>query len=1391
MRVRFWPGTANARKLLVSGWMLVWAITQAKAQQDINFTSLTTKNGLSSNTVNAILKDKYGLMWFATEDGLNKFDGTGVTVYRSKPDDPKSLFANEILCLHEDKAGNLWIGTSGGSVSEYDRQHDSFINFPSGHDSNRISNNVIRNICSDYLGNIWIANFNGVNMIDPATKKISRLMDGKGKPFSKICNTIFADNLHRIWIGTSEGLFQYNPATKAFRNYINNPADARSLCGNNIADVIQDKKGCIWIGTQQGLSMLAAGGEGFINYRHSETNPATISNDVIHSIAMDNNEKLWIGTERGLNILDTRTGEITRHIYDYRNVHGLTSEGIRSVYVDNKGIYWLGTISGGIDKYDKNLNLFNLILSNPFDKAGLNAPIVTSFAEQANGNIFVGTEGGGLSLFDPKTKQFTHFNLQSKRKGADNRIIVRDLNLITAKQLLVATLSDGLFILNPEDGNYKQLLEETNPGDLNSNDLFCLKKDRKANWWIGTNGSGIRVMKPNGKVICRYTPNPVTANDIQLPINGFIRDILEDSMGMVWIATHGGGMAKLDPVSGSFTIFNTMNSKLPNDKVQSLLEDRRGNIWAGTFGGGLGIIDKKTNHLTAFTEKEGLPNNTIYKIIEDEKGLIWISTNRGLSSIDPLSRKINNYNYYNGVQRNNFFQGAGLRTSNGTLFFGGLEGFNYFNPEYLKKNTNVPAVLITDLKISNQSVTPAEGGVIEENVSVAKEINLSFKQNFALNFVGLNYTAPGQNQYAYKLDGFDKDWNYVGSTTVAHYTNLDPGDYIFRVKASNNDGVWSSGNTSVKIIVHPPVWRTMYAYAFYFLLLGSMMLYLRHKSFEKIKRKFKLEQEQKETERRHEIDQLKIKFLTNLSHEFRTPISLILGPVDKLISQEQNIWQADHLQMIKRNGKRLLNLVNQLLDFRKMEEHELKLQPSDGELILFVEEVFDSFKDLAERKKIAFIFNTTIDQLFACFDHDKIERILFNLLSNAFKFTPEGGKITLLIATPEKEEKDLTKTWITLRVTDTGIGIPRDKKDRIFERFFQHTSTAAVLNQGSGIGLSITREFVAMHGGTIEVESEIGKGTSFIISLPFTCMQKFIDNAGNVTSAPPHKNEPEILSAQMQEVEDSEHASQKTSLASVLLVEDNDDFRFYLKENLRQYYHVYEAANGKEGWQKALSHHPQLIVSDISMPCMDGIELCKKLKADKRTNHIPVILLTALTREKDQLKGLETGANDYITKPFNFELLNSKIKNLLLLKNTFKDTYTRKIDVTISNKAVQSADEKLLSNLMVYLAENMADSQISVETLSRHLGMSRSTLYHKLFELTGQTPVEYIRSIKLNKAAALLETSDMNVSQIAYSVGFATPKYFAKTFKAKFNILPSEYINQKRKQSEQNTSKES
>jgi Signal transduction histidine kinase len=1328
--------------LFAMGWCV-----RSGAQDNINFTSLTTKDGLSSSTVTVILKDRFGLLWLGTEDGLDKFDGTNITVYRHKADDTTSLQSNEILSLHEDRSGNLWVGTSGGSLSLYDRKKDAFINFTQKSPGYKIRNNVIRGITSDLEGKLWLVHYSGVDIVDPHTKKVTTMPElaGADNLFTNRSGlSIFADSRQMIWIGTSDGLLQYNPTTQVLKQYRHAADDPSGLSGNTVTVITEDQQGDIWIGTNGGVSRWKRGDDRFINY---------VPDHFINTIAVDG-DRLWLGTNEGLHIMHVTTGRVNTLAYNSRQLHGLTASHIRYVYIDNQGIYWIGTAGGGMNKYDKNLNLFNLVRSNVFDSKGLNVPIINAFAEDRSGKVFVGTEGGGLSVFDPVSRLFERVPL----KRSNDYMAILALEYNQQKELVVGTYAEGLFMMDPTTKKYRQLTKGKGLHDLNSNDIFCLKKDSKGQLWVGTNGDGINVMNAKNEVIVRYTPHPVLANDVLLPFNGFIRDIEEDRDGDIWIATHGGGVARFKPPFGQFTLYTTENGKLPNDKVQTLIEDRQGNIWAGTFGNGIAIIDRRTNEVQTLSEKNGLQNNTIYKIIEDNNGLIWVSSNKGICSIDPATKKISTYNYHNGVQNGNFVHESGVKLSNGELFFGGQDGFNYFNPDNLRKNGNIPSVLITDLSISNRPVTPSEHGPIRENISIAKNIYLDHKQNFALSFVGLNFTAPEQNQYAYKLEGFDKDWNYVGNTNTVSYTNLDPGEYVFRVKASNNDGVWNNTGTSIHITVRPPFWRTTWAYIMYVLAITGLLLYIRYRGIQKMRKQFAMEQVKLEAKRVHELDQLKIKFLTNLSHEFRTPISLILGPADKLRSRIKDAQAGGELHMITRNARRLLNLVNQLLDFQKMEEHELQLQVTQGELVSFVQDVCDSFRDLSERKKIGFVFTSHIRQFHTLFDQDKIERILFNIISNAFKFTLEGGKIQVDLMQAE------TAPGVVIRVRDTGIGIPADKKEKIFERFFQHATSASILNQGSGIGLSITREFVRLHGGTIDVASEPGKGATFCIHLPLVLLE--------TVAAPEVSQELEVAPAAI--------ANDKTDAPAVLLVEDDDDFRVYLKDHLSQYYKVVEAVNGKEGWRRALSHHPQLIVSDISMPEMDGIELTKKIKTDKRTNNIPVVLLTALTGENNQLAGLGTGANDYITKPFNFDILNAKIKNLLTLNDISKSTYSRQIKVEAPEMAIEQEDEKLLAKIALYLEENLTDPQLSVEELSRQVGMSRSTLYSKILELTGLTPVEYIRSVKLDKAAVLLEKSDMNVAQIAYSVGFATPKYFTKSFKAKFNMLPSEYKNRMR-----------
>jgi signal transduction histidine kinase/ligand-binding sensor domain-containing protein/AraC-like DNA-binding protein len=1348
----------------------------ARAQRKLKFTSLTVKDGLSSNIVNNVLKDRYGLMWFATEDGLNKYDGQKFTVYRHRAGDSTSLSANEIISMHEDKGGNLWIGTNGGQLNVYDRDKDSFVNFKSENNRQGITG-PISAICSDYLGDIWVAHYNSVtivNFINWTTKSFKlNLGSEKNTSSHDIITYVFKDRKQNMWIGTDNGLCLVDKRGKkkmVFRHAAN---DETSISHNSIISIGEDSQGDLWVGTRGGLNRLRKDGKGFDRFTHT-ADPGSLINDVVYTFRSDPvSHQLWVGTEGGLDIINPANGLIAHVPMDKRQTYSLNNQSIRSILIEPDGIYWVGTYQGGVNKFDQNLNLFEHKQNGSFDPFGLKGTLITSFAEKKKGHIYVGTDDGGLNLFDVGKGTFSHLESVVIKGKRINRPIL-SLALDKRGKLWIGTYGAGLWYLDPNDSEFKPFSGQRSLKP-ESKEIFCLKIDRQGNLWIGTNGDGLFQYSSSGKFLKKFVSVPDGPSEYKLSSNNYIRSIEEDLNGNIWIGSHGAGITCLDPVSLTSRLFNTASSGLESNIIKTLFCDSKGRICAGSVGGGLSIFSPSNGKFVSYSEDHGLANSTVYKILEDNHSNIWVSTNVGISLFEDKSKLFKNFNQYNGVQNSNFYRGSGLRSSDGMLYFGGLDGFNFFDPDLIKKNNNPPKLLLTDLRIANLSVRPGAKSAIKEHISVAKEIILKYGENFSLDFVALGFTSPKQNRYSYKLDGYENKWNNVGTQRTASYTNIFPGEYIFMVKGSNNDGVWNNDPITIRIIVKPPFYMSKWAYLVYTLALVGILAYSRYRTLKKLRVKFAIDQQKSEEEQKRELDSSKIRFLTNLSHEFRTPISLIMGPVENLIDQDAESPLGDKLKMIKRNTRRLLNLVNQLRDFGKLEDHKLRLNLEEGDIIFFIRDLSDSFSDISDRKRIDFSFTTEISTLVVLFDHDKIERILFNLLSNAFKFTPQDGQIKLLIREVDNLSGNINRI-IQIRVVDSGIGISSEDTERIFDRFFQVENPEHILNQGSGIGLSITKEFVELHNGKINVESQPGRGTTFIIDIPLTRSENTFTNFEK-------KNLPEEAEPRQGLITQNPFSTGPLSrqTATILVIDDSDDFRVYLKDILRDEYYVITASDGKEGWQKTLSAHPSLIISDIGMPVMDGISLTKKIRGDKRTAHIPVILLTAQNTEMDELMGLDTGANDYLTKPFNSGILLTKIKNLLILNDTFKNAYSKQIRIDGPEIEVSSDKEKFLKKVRLYIEENINDDKLSVENLSGEMGMSRGSLYTKILELTGETPVEYIRTIKLERATVLLEKSDWNVAQIAYAVGFAAPNYFARSFKIKYGILPSEYLADKRK----------
>ncbi|WAC13485.1 hybrid sensor histidine kinase/response regulator transcription factor [Dyadobacter pollutisoli] len=1350
--------------------LIFWScsFSPISAKDDLlKFTSLTSMDGLSSNTVHAILKDRYGLLWFGTDDGLNKYDGTDFTVYRHDQADPASLRSNDISALHEDRLGQIWVGTVQGSLHLYDRHADRFIPIN--------ANEIVSAITSDHKGEIWVATNLGLLTVNPVTHKVTRFNERPGIA-AQITNgqilSLFQDSGKQMWIGTETGLYRFDFRTNRFLpvSYEHGLDGASS---SPVKAITADKLGNIWIGTFNGLYKLSADGKLLQTYRYQVNNQKTISSNMIYAIAAENHQTLWICTDGGLNLMDISSGNVTRYAPDARTPFSLTNKSVRSILIDKQGIFWLGTYKGGINKYDKNFTIFGLYRSDPHDPYSLSAPFVTSFAEKKDGDVFVGTDGGGLNLYHRQTNLFTKIPIYPKNKLASSGLAIMSLEMSSADRLWIGTFQDGLFALNPTNGHYQQFTQGESASSLTNNDIFCMTTDTQGRLWIGTNGGGVNLYDPRTQHFSRYFDPTIPLYEREIPLNGYIRAIHQDKRGNIWIASHGTGLAIYNPERKKSILLDKRSSNLPSSVVLSIHEDSKGNIWIGTGGEGLALFNEKTRRFSVFAHKEGLANGVVHKILEDAQGRIWVSTNQGVSYFDPATKSFVNYTQHNGLQNYTFVLGAGIRTQDNLLFFGGIQGFNYLDTRMLRQNNNDIPVILKELRAGNKIITPSDSLIIGEHISIAKSIRLEYKQNFSISYAALNYSDPLQTVFRYRLEGLDGEWHQAGFSKTASYTNLSPGTYTFKVQARNYKGVWNEPGTRIQIVVTPPFYMTPYAYFSYFVVFFGLLFLSRHKGIQRLKNKFRQEQHDREIERQREVDEMKIKFLTNLSHELRTPISLILAPLDQLLNRTA-VDKTQYVEGIKRNAKRLLNLVDQLLDFKSLQEQESKLDSHRGEIVSFLRETAESFRYLSQTNGIEFIIDCQIDRLYMEFDANKIERVILNLLSNAFKHTPKEGRIMLSIF---KAEDTDAKQCLNIQISDTGIGIPSDKYELIFERFFQHDSPPAMLNQGSGIGLSIVKEFVQMHKGHIRVASQPGHGSIFTVCLPYNSMEATIPLATPLPANVIESSESTADQASLPALQ-----AQTNGSADILVIEDNEEFRSYLKENLQTFYRVIEASNGAEGWQKALSQHPEIVISDITMPEMDGITLSQKIKSDKRTAHIPVILLTASTGEEQELRGLNSGANDYLTKPFNFDIVKAKINNLLLLSRLLKSTYTRHIDVTRPEPQVLSGNQKLLTNILAYIDQNLDNSpQLGVEKLSKQLGMSRGTLYNKLLEITGQTPVEFIRTIKLEKAAILLEKSDLNVSQICYSAGFATPNYFAKSFKAKFNMLPSEYMNAKRK----------
>lgn len=1326
-------------------------------QHSVRFTSLGVKDGMSSNSINAILKDRMGILWFGTADGLNKFDGLHFSVYRASLTDSAALKANQVVCLLEDSQGRIWVGTGDGGVSVLNRETGDFKTY---HPSvgRGLINSSIKSLDEDDQGNIWIGHFSGVSILDPATDKVIELpVRRPGESESRVVLCFYLDDKGTIWLGTDAGLCRYIRDTQTFAWYQPEQGANDLLSGTMVKSIVGDAEGAMWVGTSIGVVRIKGD---MINRFH--TGNSGLSSDYVHCMTLSDGG-IWIGTENGISIYDFATGSFSALPPDPSNKFGLANRSVRTIFTDRTGVYWIGTFRGGVNVYDRNLTLFGLIRHELVPRPLVTGPIVTSFAEDFRGNVYVGTDGHGLRYFDIARQEIRDPDLRIPPAFIKHTVaLLVDSN----GELWIGTFGNGLINYDPVSGRYRQYRLGSGAGHISSDQVSCLMEDHFGKIWVGTNGGGISIIEKSRSTVQQVSKereSPIGT----LPVNGYIRDIVEDADGNIWVASYGTGIAVYRVKENSFAWLNTDNSGLPNNYVLSLLCDSNARMWAGTSGG-LCSFDRATGKFTVYSEEEGLVNNEVCKILDDGTGRLWVSTNKGISSFDKRSKRFKNYGPENGVQDNNFVNGSGLNHRTGRMFFGGADGFNFFSVSDLRTNTNLPSILLTELKIANETIKPSADGPLRVDINVADSIFLDHGHDFSISFAALDYTIPGANQFRCFLEGYDKSWNDIGHQHTLYYTNLSPGEYVLKIRGSNNDLVWNEQAKELAIFIAPPFYLTPLAYLIYACVLLGGLYTLRLIGIRRIRARYRMEEDRLRSEHRiaqvekqKEMESMKVRFLQNLSHELKTPLSLITLPVEKLIANNRDAGQVELLDVIKRNTARLRNLVNQLLDFKRIEARELKVNLIAKDIVAFAADISTSFFALSDKEQVHFSFHSNVSRFETEFDADKMESIIFNLLSNAFKFTKKNGFVTLQL---DAEETETPQEWIqlTLTVKDSGIGIPEGERHRILKRFGQLPLPNDIVNNGNGIGLSIVNEYVKLLGGTLAVSGSPGHGTTFCVTL----RQKVLDIRHH--DAVDKAGDSARFDIRSNGADDEERTN-----ARILVIEDHFDFRKILVDDLSEY-EVYEATDGKEGWKKVLALHPDLIVCDITMPMLDGLALTRKIREDKRTKHIPVILLTALEGEDDHIQGLLSGANDFISKPYKTELLKSKIESLLQLRNLSKEVYSKQIELTSTPEAITSEDAKLLRKINEYITENISNENLSVSDMSAILGISRATLYYRVLELTGLSPVEYIRNVKLEKSMALLEKSGMSVSQVAYLTGFGTPNYFSKVFRSKYGKSPSE-----------------
>lgn len=1329
-------------------------------------TKFDRSKGLSNSNILSITQDRFGFMWFATEGGLNRFDGSKFIAYKHNKQNPNSISCNSINKLLIDKDGILWVATTHEGLDRYNHETDDFTHFYPNGNPGDISGPAITDLCVSHDGNIWVTTyFDGLNLFDKKTNKFKHFSfesNNINTIRENIVLKVLEDKQHFLWIGyRSQGLSIMNTLTGEMKHYRHNPQNPNSLPSNSILSIAEDQYNNIWIGTDSGLCLYNKQADNFITFTHNPANKNSIIANKIMDIQEMKDGKLWIGTENGgISILDISYPFLDFDNIKFTNLHSgdsketLSHNSVYSLYQDCYENIWIGTFGGGINFISKIPNAFNTIEYTPYSTSNKSLSHKTPWGlcESEDGKIWIGTDGGGINVLNPGVGIEKIIN-SSNSNLTDNAILCAYTD--SRNRLWLGTYEGGAYYLDNKSQQLKRISQ------LPSNDIRTIYESHDNQIIIGTM-DGLSFLNGEGTVIKTLTMNDGLSNNN-------CSAITQDMQHNYWIGHHGNGITVLDK---NFQIIKKYSKQrndpksLSDNTIFCILSDMQNNIWIGT-GDGLCLYNRKTDDFSHFTINEGLADNTIRAMTKDRHGYLWLSTNDGISRLNIKTKQIYNYNYKDGVPFGEFMDNSVLYSSSGYIYFGSRNGLCYFSPDQLLERTVPTTVSFTRLDIFNEKVTPSTDGPLHRNIIYNDPITLSSEQNaFTIHYSATNYALQKKTIYRYKLDNFNSDWVYDTEQGYVSFKKIPAGHYTFTVEASVDNKTWSQP-AQLEIIVLPPIWETWWMKTIYCLtgMLICFYVYFFYKRKHKIKQERIMEQLQiKETK---EINKAKLQFFTNISHEIKTPLTLIISPLEDILRNEENPSNKKRIQIIYNNANLLLKLFNQLLDFRKIENGHSKLYLTKGDIIKTILDVCISYKELKSDSDIKFTYHTEIPSLSIWYDHEKVFSIVDNLLSNAYKYT-QSGEISVNV----KFAEDMNMPTLQVQVSDTGIGIDNNAQKHIFKRFYQVKNATA--SSGTGIGLSLVANFVTLHNGQISVRSEKDKGSVFSFTIPCNLTPpadaEDIDNNSDGNDNSKTDKEDDI------------------SKKILLIVDDNKDIRDYIESCFENEFKILSAEDAETALNLAQKQTPDIIISDVMMGKMSGIELCKTLKQNEETNHIPIILLTAKSSPFDKKEGYDAGADSYITKPFYSEILQTRVHNLIATREKYRE-YISKALFNGQNEQQQDVEKirqnTLIRNLTKIIEENMSDERLDIEFLSSSLCMSHSSLFRKVKALTGLSINEFVRGIRMEKAEAFLMTDNYSISEVAYKVGFNSLRYFRQCFKNHFGITPSDYLQKNKNNSSQ------